>query len=72
MLAHNVDTLSDEVQTCKLLIMTSGVNHEETVGFFKQNNYFGGNESSFVFFQQSSLPAVDNNGKVILKTPTEI
>ena len=49
------------------MIMTSSVNHEETYGFFKSNNFFGGNESSFVFFSQSSLPAVDSDGKIIMK-----
>jgi len=32
------------------MIMTWGVNLEENEGFFKENNFFGGNESSFVFF----------------------
>jgi UDP-N-acetylglucosamine/UDP-N-acetylgalactosamine diphosphorylase len=71
MLAHKTETLTEECQTCKLMIMTSGVNHDETYNFFKDNNFFGGKQSSFVFFQQSSLPAVDPEGKIIMKSPYE-
>lgn len=70
--AHDTPTLTKECQTCKLMIMTSSVNHEETYNFFKSNNFFGGEESSFVFFSQSSLPAVDPEGKIIMKSPYEI
>ena len=35
---------------CKMLIMTSQENHNETVQFFEQNGYFGGNETLFEFF----------------------
>tara|TARA_B110000285_G_C15064094_1_gene584085 strand:+ start:601 stop:870 length:270 start_codon:yes stop_codon:yes gene_type:complete len=72
MLAHGEEHLTDGCQKCKLMIMTSSVNHEETYGFFKSNNFFGGNESSFVFFSQSSLPAVDPDGKIIMRTQSEI
>lgn len=39
--------------------MTSYENHDETVKFFVDNNYFGGHEDSFVFFPQMMLPALD-------------
>jgi len=35
-----------------MFIMTSYENHDETVEFFRENAYFGGGESSFVFFPQ--------------------
>ena len=72
MWAHGVDKLSDEVQKCKLLIMTSTQNHKETVEFFEQNKYFGGNESSFMFFSQAALPAMDKDGKIIMKQAHEV
>lgn len=37
-------------------IMTSPVNHEETVQYFEQHGYFG---KKISFFQQSSLPLLD-------------
>lgn len=70
--AHETEELTKDVQTCKMMIMTSSINHEETQMFFKDNNFFGGNENSFVFFQQASLPAVDKEGKIIMKSPSEI
>ncbi len=39
--------------------MTSQENHEETVKFFKEHSYFGGNENQFEFFPQAMLPAID-------------
>lgn len=33
-----------------MLIMTSQENHSETVEFFRENNFFGGDESLFEFF----------------------
>ena len=47
-------------------IMTSETNHDQTVKFFKQSNYFGYDESNIVFFNQEMIPAVDKNGKFIL------
>lgn len=72
MLAHGSDKLTPAVQKCKLMIMTSAINHVETVQFFKDNKYFGGQESSFVFFSQATLPAVDLEGKIIMKSPYEL
>ncbi|MCK5032402.1 MAG: UTP--glucose-1-phosphate uridylyltransferase, partial [Calditrichia bacterium] len=43
-------------------IMTSETNHDQTVKFFKQSNYFGYDESNIVFFNQEMIPAVDKNG----------
>jgi UDP-N-acetylglucosamine pyrophosphorylase len=38
------------VLKCKMLILTSKENHEETVKFFEDNSYFGGDASLFEFF----------------------
>jgi|LakMenEpi03Aug12_release.lakeMendotaPanAssembly.Ray.scaffolds.fasta_scaffold3593557_2 UDP-N-acetylglucosamine/UDP-N-acetylgalactosamine diphosphorylase len=72
MLAHKSNNLTADIQKCKLLIMTSALNHYETIKFFEDNHYFGGEKSSFVFFQQSVLPAVDLNGKIIMKSKHEL
>ena len=50
MLAHQSDKLTKEIQKCKLLIMTSALNHYETIKFFEDNQYFGGDKNTFVFF----------------------
>jgi UDP-N-acetylglucosamine pyrophosphorylase len=54
------------------MIMTSANNHDETVNFCESNNYFGGLASSFIFFSQSSLPAVDHDGKILMKSNYQI
>jgi hypothetical protein len=46
------EPLPQEKLRCKMLIMTSQENHDETVNFIsKQNNYFGGSAKNFEFFQ---------------------
>ena len=47
-------------------IMTSETNHDQTVKFFKQSNYFGYDESNIEFFNQEMIPAIDKKGKFIL------
>lgn len=48
-------------------IMTSRENNDETVAFFKKNNYFGyPKEAIGMFFKQGELPMIDENGKLII------
>mmetsp|Transcript_11466 Transcript_11466/g.19402 ORF Transcript_11466/g.19402 Transcript_11466/m.19402 type:complete len:224 (-) Transcript_11466:432-1103(-) len=72
MLANGADKPLAAHQNCKLMIMTSQINHCETVQFFKDNKYFGANPSSLVFFEQAVLPAVNLEGKILMKTPGEV
>jgi UDP-N-acetylglucosamine/UDP-N-acetylgalactosamine diphosphorylase len=58
--------------TCKMLVMTSRENHDETCEFFKENGYFGVSESDFIFFPQAMLPALDLNGKILMNSPSTI
>ncbi len=53
--------------TVPLYIMTSDKNHEQTVAFWKEHNYFGYPESEIKFFKQEMAPAVDYDGKIILE-----
>ena len=62
----------DAAQTCTMFVMTSFENHDETVNFFKENNFFGGNQNSFVFFPQAMLPAVDTNGKIMMASQSSL
>ncbi len=54
--------------TVPFYIMTSDKNHEQTVAFWKEHNYFGYPESEIKFFKQEMAPAVDYDGKIILET----
>lgn len=47
-----------------LAIMTSPLNHEETVNFFKENHFFGLQVSQVDFFSQGLLPFLDRDGKL--------
>lgn len=73
MVAHRSDDkLAKEHQKCKILIMTSMSNHQETVSFFETKSYFGYEKSNFVFFPQGELPAVFEDGKFVLKDKAEL
>ena len=52
--------------------MTTYENYAETKAFFEANNFFGGEESSFIFFKQRMLPAVSLEGKIYMKDKDEI
>lgn len=66
-----VDNLMEVVRETSvwihLFIMTSDKNHEATVRFFKEKNYFGYNEEYITFFMQEMAPAADYNGKVYME-----
>jgi UDP-N-acetylglucosamine/UDP-N-acetylgalactosamine diphosphorylase len=53
-------------------IMTSPANHAATVGFMRQNNYFGLTESSVCLFPQGMLPAFDFRGKALLSSKSSL
>jgi UDP-N-acetylglucosamine/UDP-N-acetylgalactosamine diphosphorylase len=68
MLAHETQTPTEESQQCKLLIMTSRINHEQTQEFFIRNNYFGAKRENIIFFEQAVLPAINAaDGKIIME-----
>ncbi len=71
--AEKIIAMSQEYgKTIPWYIMTSTGNHEETVEFFKSNNFFGLNENDIMFFSQDMLPAVDKNGKLMLEEKDKI
>jgi UDP-N-acetylglucosamine/UDP-N-acetylgalactosamine diphosphorylase len=50
-----------------LAIMTSPLNHKQTVTFFRQHDYFGLNAAQIDFFQQEMLPLLDQKGDLFLE-----
>jgi len=50
-----------------LFVMTSEKNHEATVSFLKEKNYFGYPEEYIHFFKQEMAAATDYNGKIYLE-----
>lgn len=47
-------------------IMTSPINHEPTVAYFRDLGYFGLDPQRVVFFQQGVMPSFDDDGKILL------
>ncbi len=55
-----------------LFIMTSDKNHEKTVAFLAEHDYFGYEPGDIHFFRQEMAPASDFNGKVYMERPDKI
>ena len=53
-------------------IMTSEENHNETVEFFEENNYFEYSKSKVHFFKQKEMPMLDSSGKLMFKNKDTI
>jgi UDP-N-acetylglucosamine/UDP-N-acetylgalactosamine diphosphorylase len=53
-------------------IMTSDTNHDATVSYFRQNNYFDLPENQIRFFQQGMMPAFSRDGKILLDQPLSL
>jgi len=50
-----------------LYIMTSERNHEQTVAFFKEHQFFGYPQAYIHFFKQDMAPSLDHQGKILLE-----
>ena len=71
--AERVKAASEKAQRdLPLCIMTSAFNHEETVRFFQEYQYFGLPPSAVFFFQQQQLPFIDSQGNWLLKAPGQL
>lgn len=55
-----------------LYVMTSNKNHDTTVNFFKEKQYFGYNADYVTFFMQDMAPAADYSGKVYLEAKNKM
>ena len=62
-----LDVVHETDTWIRLFIMTSEKNHEATVNFLKEKNYFGYKEDRIVFFKQDMAPACDYNGKLYME-----
>ena len=56
-------------KTVPFYIMTSPLNHDATTKYFASHDNFG---IDVQFFPQGTLPALTNDGKIILETPTSV
>ena len=58
--------------TIPFYIMTSPLNHDETVTYFEENAYFGLSPDSVQLFQQGMLPCLSNEGKIIMESAGKV
>lgn len=62
---HNIQKRYDV--TIPWYVMTSPLNHQDTVDFFIKNSFFGLEKTDIMFFPQAMFPALDmETGKVLL------
>lgn len=59
-------------QSLSAAIMTSPLNHVETVAYFKKNNFFGLDPSQLTFFTQKMWPFLDFEGNYFLEGPDRL
>jgi len=64
--------LAGPSERCKMLVMTSGINHEQTKEFFEEHKYFGALAENVVFFQQAMLPLISKEGKILMESPSKM
>lgn len=69
---HAEKLLSQSECAIPWLIMTSELNHQETIAFFEKNNFWQYPKSKIKFFQQGMLPALSEDGKVLLESTSQI
>ncbi len=58
--------------TCPWYIMTSPMNHAETVRIFESNRFYGLDPRNIFIFQQGTLPNFDFEGRILLADKAEI
>ncbi len=67
-----LDVVKETDTWIRLFIMTSEKNHDATVKFLKEKNFFGYKEDRIVFFKQDMAPACDYNGKLYMEAKDRI
>ncbi len=54
--------------TIPFYVMTSPGNHQATIRYFAEHQFFGKNPDSVIFFPQRLLPVFDEHGKILLES----
>ncbi|MBE5905445.1 MAG: UDPGP type 1 family protein [Lachnospiraceae bacterium] len=62
-----MDVVEEADSFIHLFVMTSDKNHEKTMEFFEEKEYFGYKKEYVHFFKQDMAPATDYEGKIYLE-----
>lgn len=66
-----INNLMDVVRACgtyvPLYVMTSEINHDETVRFFTEHDMFGYSKGHIRFFKQDMAPCVGYDGRILME-----
>ena len=71
-ISNLLDAVRETDTWIRLFIMTSEKNHDATVSFLKEKDYFGYKEDRIVFFKQDMAPVCDYNGKLYMEAKDRI
>jgi len=65
--AESIAAASQKYHTlCPWYIMTSPLNHAETIEIFRSNDYYGLDDKNVFIFQQGTLPDFSSDGEILL------
>ncbi|MBO7363782.1 MAG: UDPGP type 1 family protein [Lachnospiraceae bacterium] len=67
-----LDVVRESGHFMPLYVMTSVINHDETVSFFEAHRYFGYDPSYVRFFIQDMAPCVSFDGKILMESRSKI
>jgi len=71
--AESIAAVSKKYQAvCPWYIMTSALNHAETLEIFRSNDYYGLRKGDVFIFQQGTLPNFSFDGKILLAEKDKI
>ena len=72
LIENTMDVVREAGAYIPFFIMTSDKNHDKTVTFLKEQNFFGYDPEMVWIFRQDMAPATDYNGKVYMESPSQI
>ena len=71
--AETIAAVSQRYQACcPWYVMTSPLNHEQTIEIFRENKYYGLDEKNVFIFQQGTLPNFSPSGRILLADKSTI
>ncbi len=71
--AETIAAAANKYQThCPWYIMTSPLNHAQTVEIFRKNGYYGLDQKDVSIFEQGTLPNFASDGKILLADKANI